>query len=108
MRLLIDKCFIDKGNRKIRHFWGVSFAQPGISQPLLLDDRLCRGIEESLASGGREIVAIQPIGNLLIVPPLLAEIAYQPIQQLLIGGIGCNPEISKSDFYCEGKKDICG
>ena len=55
----------------------------------------------------REIVAIQPIGNLLIVPPLLAEIAYQPIQQLLIGGVGCNPEISKSDFYDEGEKYVC-
>ncbi len=106
MRLLIYKGFIYKGNRKIRHFWRVSFAQPGISQPLLLDDRLCRGIEESLASGSREIIAIQPIGNLLIVPPLLAEIAYQPVQQLLIRGIGCNPEISISAFYREGKEYI--
>jgi hypothetical protein len=74
---------------------------------LLLDDRLCRRIEESLASGSRETVAIQPIGNLLIVPPLLAEIAYQPIQQLLIRRIGCNPEISESSFYNEGKEYIC-
>ena len=57
--------------------------------------------------GCREIVAIQPIGNLLIVLPLLAEIAYQPIQQLLIRGIRCNPEISESSFYNEGEKYVC-
>jgi len=74
---------------------------------LLLHNGMDVSIQELLASSSAEIIAIQPIGNLLIVPPLLAEIAYQPIQQLLIGGIGCNPEISKSDFYCEGKKDIC-
>ena len=56
--------------------------------------------------GCREIVAIQPICNLLVIPPLLAEIAYQPIQQLLIRGIRCNPEISESSFYREGKKDV--
>ena len=29
--------------------------------------------------GCLEIVAIQPIGNLLIVPPLLPEIAYETV-----------------------------
>ena len=46
---------------------------------LLLDDRYCVGIQELLASSSAEIIAIQLIGNLLIVPPLLAEIAYQPV-----------------------------
>ena len=46
---------------------------------LLLDDRYCVGIQELLASWGREIVAIQPIGNLLIVPHLLPEIAYETV-----------------------------
>jgi len=64
------------------------------------------GIQEFLPPGVREIVAIQPIGSLLIVPPLLAEIAYQPIQQLLIGGVGCNPEIRYTDFYLKGENDI--
>jgi hypothetical protein len=42
----------------------------------LFDDGLATGVKELLASQGRVIVAIEPIGNLLIVPPFLTELAY--------------------------------
>ena len=43
---------------------------------LLFDDRLATGVKELLTPWGRVIVAIEPIGNLLIVPPLLTKTAY--------------------------------
>jgi len=61
---------------------------------------------EHLAPWGRVIVAIQPIGNLLIVPPFRKKPAYRVIQELLILGIGCYPEIGKTNFYGESKKYI--
>ena len=61
---------------------------------------------EHLAPWGRVIVAIQPIGNLLMVPPFRKKPAYRVIQELLILGVGCNPEIGKSNFYGESEVNI--
>jgi hypothetical protein len=65
------------------------------------------GTLKLLASWGFVIVLVQPICDFLVIPPLLTKIAYQPIQQLLIGGIWCNPKIGKTNFYGEGKKYVC-
>ena len=43
---------------------------------LLFDDRLATGVKELLTPWGRVIVAIEPIGNLLVVPPLFSKTAY--------------------------------
>jgi hypothetical protein len=42
----------------------------------------------------------------LVVPPLFTETAYRVIQELLILGVGCNPEIGKTDFYGESEVNI--
>ena len=75
-KLLIDKGLIHERDCEIGELWGVSFRQSGISQMLLFDDRLATRVKELLASRGRVIVAIEPIGNLLIVPPILTKTAY--------------------------------
>jgi hypothetical protein len=59
-----------------------------------------------MSSWGRVIVAIEPIGNLLVVPPLLTETAYPVVQELLVGGIWCYPEVCDADRQGKGKKDI--
>ena len=64
------------------------------------------GTLKLLASWGFVIVFVQPICDLDIVPPLFTETAYRVIQELLILRIGCYPEISKTDFYGKGKKDV--
>ena len=46
---------------------------------LLFDDRLATRVKELLTSRGRVIVQVELIGNLLIVPPLLPEIAYETV-----------------------------
>ncbi len=46
---------------------------PGI---LLFDDGMGTGVIELLVPGGLVIVAIEPIRNLLIVPPILTKTAY--------------------------------
>ena len=54
----------------------MSFRQSRIPGILLFDDGMGTGVIELLAPCGRVIVAIEPIGNLLIVPPLLTKTAY--------------------------------
>ena len=73
---------------------------------LLLNDGICRGVIEPLTPDRRVIVAIEPICNLLIVPPFRKKPAYRVIQELLILGIECYPEMGKTNFYGEGKKDV--
>ena len=43
---------------------------------LLFDDGMATRVKELLAPWGRVIVAIEPICNLLIVPPLCSKTAY--------------------------------
>ena len=59
-----------------------------------------------MPSWGRVIVAIEPIGNLLIVPPLLTETAYPVVQELLVGGIWCYPEVCDADRQGKGEINI--
>ena len=75
-RLLINEGFIYEGYCEIRYCQRVPFRQSRIPGILLFDDRYCVGIQELVSPGGRVIVAIEPIGNLLIVPPLLTKTAY--------------------------------
>ena len=63
-------------------------------------------VKKSLPPGGRGIVLVHPICDLGVVPPLFTKPAYRVIQELLILGIGCYPEIGKTNFYGEGKKDV--
>ena len=54
----------------------MSFGQSGISGILLTDYGMATGVIELLAPGGRVIVAIEPICDLLVVPPFLTKTAY--------------------------------
>ena len=67
---------------------------------------MATGIKELLASGGRVIVAIEPIRNLLVIPPFFTETLNGVKQELLILRIGCNPEIGKSFLYGECEVNI--
>ena len=67
---------------------------------------MATGIKELLASGGRVIVAIKPICDLLVIPPLFTETTYRVIQELLILRIGCYPEICYADRQGEGEIEI--
>ena len=84
----------------------MSFRQSGIPSILLFDDGMATRVKELLAPSSRVIVAIEPIGNLLIVPPFRTKPAYRVIQELLILGIGCNPKIGKTNFYGESEVNI--
>ena len=42
----------------------------------LFDDGMATGVKELLAPWGRVIVAIEPICDFLVIPPLLTELAY--------------------------------
>jgi len=59
-----------------------------------------------LTPWGRVIVAIELICDFLVVPPFRTKPAYRVIQELLILGIGCNPEIGKTDFYRKSEVNI--
>ena len=59
-----------------------------------------------MPSWGRVIVAIEPIGNLLVAPPLFSKTAYGVVQKLLVFGVGCYPEIGKTHFQGESEVNI--
>ena len=103
---MIDKGSIYKPEVKVRQFGGISSGQSHFSGLFLLHDGMCVGTLKLLTPWGLVFVLVQPIGNLGVIPPLFTETAYRVIQELLILGIGCNPEIGKTNFYGEGKKDI--
>ena len=67
---------------------------------------MATGIKELLASGGRVIVAIKPICDLLVIPPLFTETLNGVKQELLILRIGCYPEIRYTDRQGKGEIDI--
>ena len=64
------------------------------------------GTLKLLASWGFVIVLVQPIGNLGVIPPFLPDLTNGVVEELLVLGIGCNPEIRYTDFYNEGEIDI--
>ena len=72
----------------------------------LFDDGMATGVKELLTPWGRVIVAIEPICDLLVVPPFLSILAYRVIQELLVLRIGCNPQVGETTSNCEGKKDV--
>ena len=84
----------------------MSFRQSGIPGILLTDYGMATGVEELVSPGGRVIVAIEPICDFLVVPPLFTETAYRVKQELLILRIGCYPEICYADRQGKGEIDI--
>ena len=64
------------------------------------------GIHEFVTPGCLVSVLVQPICDLDIVPPFLTILAYRVIQELLVLGIVCNPEIGETTSNFEGKKDV--
>ena len=67
---------------------------------------MATGIRELLATDRLVIVAIEPIRNLLVIPPLFTETLNGVKQELLILRIGCDPEIGKTNFYGESEVNI--
>jgi len=55
------------------------------------------GVIELLTSWGLVIVGIEPISNLLVIPSLLTKSAYGVVEELLVLGIGCSPEVTCTD-----------
>ena len=66
------------------------------------------GTLKLLAPCRRVIVLIEPICDLLVVPPLLTILAYRVVEKLLILRIGCDPQIGETTSNSESKKDVGG
>jgi hypothetical protein len=55
------------------------------------------GTLKLLASWGFVIVLFQPIGNLGVIPLFLPEFTNGVVEELLVLGIGCSPEVTCTD-----------
>ena len=55
------------------------------------------GTLKLLASWCFVIVLVQPIGNLGVIPLFLPELINGVVEELLVLGIGCSPEVTCTD-----------
>ena len=93
----VDQGSIHKPDPKIREFRGVSLGQSHFSDPFLLNDGMDMGTLKLLTSWGSVIVLVQPIGNLGVIPLFLPELTNGVVEELLVLGIGCSPEVTCTD-----------
>jgi hypothetical protein len=55
------------------------------------------GALKLLASWGFVIVLVQPICDFLVMPSLLTKVSNGVVEELLVLGIGCSPEVTCTD-----------